>query len=649
MHISNLAEKKRVWFMLLAFLITCLIFWVRLFFIQIVRGEMIYESALTQRLRPIPVDGPRGDILDRHGVLLAGSEDLASVYAIPIEIVVHDKARIADILSEVLNLDREKTLEQLKKRVSAVWLKKRISQEEETRLRELNIKGIGIVSCPKRVYPYHNLAAHIIGISGIDNQGLEGMEIIYDHVLSGKRGSYMVERDASGKEVPDAVKVYQEPIRGSSLTLTIDAAFQSALEKALAKRIEETGAKSGLAIFLDVLSGEVLAMASYPTFDPENYQEYPAINRRNIAVTDLYEPGSTFKIVTAAAALEEGIATPSRRFFDPGFMVVSGWRIRCWRRGGHGSQTFFEALENSCNVAFGTLGLELGGEKFNYYARKYGFGQKSGIDFPGEATGILYKPKPDTPLVTWVNMGFGQSISITPLQLVSFAAAIANGGILYVPHLVKSVGNANPAEIKGTRIMDEKTAQTVKEMMYSVVENGSGRTAQVEGYRVGGKTGTAQMVVDGRYSHSAVIASFVGIAPIDSPTIAGIVAIHEPTTMQYGGQVAAPVFAEMVSIMLPALGIKPIPETIVPNPWGGPPKRIELKEVKVPDLIGLSLVDAQKSLRELSLVAEIVGEGQIIIDQIPQEGQLLKEGSRVYLFVDTETILDGPPIVDAVT
>ncbi len=647
MRISTLQEKKRISLMLFWLMVGCLILWARLFYLQVIRGEAIYNMALSQRLRPIPVDGPRGDIFDRNGVLLAGSEELASVYAIPAEI--KDKEKMARLLCEILNLEEEKTLASLKKRVSAVWLKKRITSEQEVKLRELSLCGIGVVASPKRVYSFSSLAAHIIGISGIDNQGLEGLELVYDAYLSGQKGSYMVERDASGKEVPNAVKVYKEPTKGKTLFLTLDASFQSIAEKALANRIEETGAKSGLVIFLDVLTGEILAMASYPTFEPEDYQKYPTAYRRNIAVTDLYEPGSTFKIVTATAALEAGIATLERRFFDPGFMIASGWRIRCWRRGGHGSQTFTETLENSCNVAYGTLGLELGGERFTSYAYKYGFGQKTGIDFPGEAKGLIYKPGPDVPLVTWVNMGFGQSISITPLQLVSFAAAVANGGILYQPHLVKEIQGERKIEPQGTRIMDERIAKTVREMMYSVVENGSGRTAQIAGYRIGGKTGTAQMVVDGRYSHSAVIASFVGIAPADNPAIAGIVAIHEPTALQYGGQVAAPVFAEITAQILPALGIKPIPETILPNPWGGAPKRVAQKEVAVPNVLGKTISTAQNELHKLSLVAEIVGEGVVIIDQIPKEGQILKEGSKVYLFVDSQTILEGPPLVDAAT
>ena len=644
MRLSKLGEKRRILLMLICFIAASVMLWVRLFLLQVVRAEELGTKALSQRLRPIPVDGARGDILDRNGILLAGSEELASVYAIPAE--VPDKEKNAELLGRVLDLEPEVVLERLQKRAAAVWLKKRITKEEELQIRELGIRGIGVVEAPQRVYTYGSLAAHVIGISGIDNQGLEGLELVYDRYLTGERGSFMVERDASGREVPGATKVYEEPKKGKTLRLTIDASFQAIAEKALAKRIEETQATSGLVIFVDVTNGEILAMASWPTFDPENYQDYPQANRRNIAVTDLYEPGSTFKIVTAAAAIEEGIATVSRRFFDPGYIVVSGWRVRCWRAGGHGSQNLTEALENSCNIAFATLGMELGSKLINY-AKKYGFGKKTGIDFPGEATGILYSPGPDVPLVTWANIGFGQSISITPLQLVSFAAAVANGGVLYVPHLVKEIEGDGAFEPKGTRILDEATAEILREMMFSVVENGSGRTAQMEGYTAGGKTGTAQMVVDGRYSHTSVIASFVGIAPAENPAIAGIIAIHEPRTMQYGGQVAGPVFAEIVAEMLPALGIEPVPEELVTNPWGGPNKRVAKAIVPVPDVIGKSVLEAQNIMRSSSLMPEVVGQGTKVLDQEPKLGQSLKEGSKVYLFVDTETILEGPPIVDA--
>ena len=394
MRLSKLGEKRRILLMLICFIAASVMLWVRLFLLQVVRAEELGTKALSQRLRPIPVDGARGDILDRNGILLAGSEELASVYAIPAE--VPDKEKKRGAIGKSLGLRARGSFGETPKRAAAVWLKKRITKEEELQIRELGIRGIGVVEAPKRVYPYGSLAAHVIGISGIDNQGLEGLELVYDRYLTGERGSFMVERDASGREVPGATKVYEEPKKGKTLRLTIDASFQAIAEKALAKRIEETQATSGLVIFVDVTNGEILAMASWPTFDPENYQDYPQANRRNIAVTDLYEPGSTFKIVTAAAAIEEGIATVSRRFFDPGYIVVSGWRVRCWRAGGHGSQNLTEALENSCNIAFATLGMELGSKLINY-AKKYGFGKKTGIDFPGEATGILYSPGPDVP------------------------------------------------------------------------------------------------------------------------------------------------------------------------------------------------------------------------------------------------------------
>jgi stage V sporulation protein D (sporulation-specific penicillin-binding protein) len=490
--VSQLVVKKRVAFLFL-FAACCLFFLaLRMVWVQVVMNPRLTASALDQRLRPVPVDARRGTIYDRNGEKLAVSVSSDAVYAVPVE--VKDPAGTAAKLAAVLDLEPKDVEGKLRRRASSEWIKKKIAPEIARKVRNLDLPGIGIVENPQRYYPNGSMAAQILGIAGIDNQGLEGLEVYFDRYLKGAPGRVEAERDAAGREIPGGIRRYVPPQDGDDVVLTIDKVVQYIAERELAKAIQETGSKKGVVIILKPKTGEVLAMANLPSFDPNDFNSYPAEYRRNTAVSDLYEPGSTFKVVTAAAALEERVTTPERRFFDPGYLMVGRDRVGCWLPGGHGSISFLEGVESSCNTVFGTLGKELGEKRFYNYIKAFGFGQATGIDFPGEAEGQVHLPG-SIALVGWVNIGFGQGISMTPLQLLNAVAAVANEGRLMRPYLVKEIRKPDAEPIKVSKpteirqVVSTATAKELRRILRSVVLNGSGKRGDVEGYRVAGKTG----------------------------------------------------------------------------------------------------------------------------------------------------------------
>ena len=397
--------------LLLLFVTTAAVLLVgRLVYLQIARNQFFQAKAIEQRIQRIPVEGRRGTIYDRNGIPLAVSVSATSVYAVPAQ--VENKEHTARVLSEILDLDYETVLARLNRRSASEWIKKKVSLEETQAVVQANLPGIGVVDSSERVYPYGS--AQVLGFVGIDNQGLEGLELYYDDVLRGKPGQTVFERDAVGRRIEDGVEGYLPGAPGSDLVLTIDYYIQQVAQREVERATRETGSRLGLIVIADPKTGEILANAIYPTFDIETFADYPVQNRRNVAVTDTYEPGSTFKAVTAAIALEEGVATVNTGFFDPGYIRVSGWTIRCWNRGGHGPQSFFETLQNSCNPFYAKLGMELGSEKFYPNLIKWNFGSKMG-DFPGEVPGTVRSPDTGVP---WLRTNRFLLDNDTPLQLL---------------------------------------------------------------------------------------------------------------------------------------------------------------------------------------------------------------------------------------
>lgn len=624
----GLRVKKRaaVIFLLMALCLGLLV--LRLTFIQVIRAPALQKQALGQRLRQIPVDAHRGAIRDRNGAILAGSTDGDCIGAVPIE--VKDPVYTASVLAPLLHLDRADLAKKLELHQAFVWIKLRLSSDAARAVREKRLPGILVLLKAQRFYPTE-LAGQLLGFAGSENQGLEGLEVYYDADLRGQKGWNMAEFTSNGMHIPGGERRFQAPVNGNTLYLTIDRGMQFIAERELDRAIAETGAKKGMVLIMDPRNGEILAMVNRPRMDPGHFWEYPQSTWRNMCVTDQYEPGSTFKIITTAAALEEGVVSLDSKFFDPGYILVDGHYINCWYDGGHGSQTFTEALQNSCNPVFASLAMTLGPDRFLKYAKAFGLGSRIGIDFPGEASGIVPKLS-GLKRIELATMGFGQGISITPMQLMGAAAAIANGGFLVRPHFLKEICDQQNRVIRSGKteiirqVISRKTSAIMRQLLESVVVNGSGNKAGVAGYRIAGKTGTAQKPGDGGYG-SQVMTSFIGFTPVDNPRLVCLVILDEPQKgIRYGGVIAAPVFSRIVGSILRNLNIQPT-ET-VPAPTG------DTSMVTVPNLLNEQENSAQKKLRQLGLAGKLVGWGEYVLDQMPKPGARVRVGTTVLLYID---------------
>ncbi|HQA60132.1 MAG TPA: stage V sporulation protein D, partial [Tepidanaerobacteraceae bacterium] len=603
--------KRRLIILLLFSLIFSFLLLGRVFWIQFVRGDELKERALNQWTSDVPVEPKRGTVYDRNKNPLAISATVDTVVASPPDI--KDIETTANLLSTALNMDREELEETLReaknKKKGAIYIKRKITEEESETVRNLKLSGIYFTKEHKRFYPERNLCSHVLGFTGIDSQGLDGIELVYEKYLKGTPGRIVSEKDALSRKLPFGVDKYIPPEDGLDLVLTIDKIIQHFAERELEKALAEHNAKRGTIIVMDPKTGEILAMTNKPDYDPNNYGEFSQILWRNAAVSDVYEPGSTFKIVTASAALEEGVARPEDKFYDPGYAMVSGVRIGCWYHGGHGSQTFIQLLENSCNPGFVELGMKLGKDRFMKYIKGFGFGEVTGIDLPGEARGILDPSKVGP--VELATITFGQGISVTPVQLITALSTIANDGKLVQPHVAKAIvdkeGNTvqefSPAPLR--QVVSYETAQEMKKILESVVTNGTGGRGKVEGFRVAGKTGTAEKYSPGKY-----VVSYMGFAPVDDPKLAILVIIDEPTGgLIYGGTIAGPVFQKVMADSLNYLGIEPNIEQVE-----------EREHVAVPDLRNLYVEDARKILMQNGLSVRIEGEGYVVTEQVPMPG-----------------------------
>ncbi|NLW55396.1 MAG: PASTA domain-containing protein [Firmicutes bacterium] len=630
--LNRLVIRKRTTLLLLGIFGIMGVLIGRLFFIQGIKAGYYQKIAEEQRLRDIRVEPMRGTIFDRNLNTLAFSFDTESIYAIPYQ-VKNPKAD-AEVIAEKLKLSVNDVYNRLIKKTSFVWLKMKPLPEEVQGIMEARIPGVEVAQKAQRFYLRGSLAAHLLGITGIDNQGLEGIENYYDQYLRGIPGSEQAEYDSRGNYIPLGERRFIQAQNGYSLVLTIDQVIQYIAEREIEKAVLENGAKRGAVILMDPMTGEILALANYPTFDPNHYASYPSAVRRNWVLVDQFEPGSTFKIVTAAAAMEEGVVHRSSQFFDPGFLVVEDRRLRCWRAGGHGSQTFTEAVENSCNPVFSTLALRLGTDKFLHYLEAFGFGQQTGVDFPGEAKGII-PPRSRIKNVELATIGFGQGISVTPLQLLNALSAVANGGELLQPRLVKEIRSSDGKEVlnrfepkKIRRVLSEKTAAELSLILQSAVENGSGNRARIEGYSVAGKTGTAQKPQGGIYGQER-IASFIGFAPVEAPRVAGIIILDEPQgPVKYGGVIAAPFFSTIVGETLKYLGVKP------QRKGEGMEQPSGESSVVVPNILRLPRAEALRILGQTNLTYRELGTGEYVIAQSPKAGVTVKPKTTILLYYD---------------
>ncbi|WP_223066364.1 stage V sporulation protein D [Paenibacillus caui] len=639
MKISGLAIRKRLLWLLF---LLCLMFAalvVRLAFVQLVKGGELSAQAEDSWRRNIPFSAKRGEIVDRNGTVLAYNVTTPTIMAIPVQ--VKDKAGTANKLAPLLNMTQEKALALLSKKESIVRLQpggRKITMEKAQQIRDLALPGIVVAEDNKRYYPYVGLAAHILGFTGIDNQGLTGVEKRYNELLSGINGKVSFLSDAAGRLMPGANEKYTEPKDGLNLELTVDKSIQSIIERELDKAMNDLQADGAWTIAMNPKNGEILGMAARPGYEPGSYQDYATeVYNRNLPIWMTYEPGSTFKIITLAAALEEKkVDLLKDHFFDPGYVKVAGATLRCWKRGGHGSETFLQVVENSCNPGFVALGQKLGKDTLFKYIRDFGFGSKTGIDLGGEENGILFKPSQVGP-VELATTSFGQGVSVTPIQQVAAVSAAINGGNLYKPHVAKAWINPETGQTVETiqpelvrRVISEDTSAKIRSALESVVANGTGGNAFIDGYRVGGKTGTAQKVVNGRYSANEHIVSFIGFAPADDPQIIVYTAVDNPQGIQFGGVVAAPIVKKIMKDSLEYMGVAPRT-----NQLNKKYKYGETPVVTVPDLVGHSVEDIYEDMNMNFSLAKS-GSGKYVISQAPKAGSRVERGSTIRIYMGSE-------------
>jgi stage V sporulation protein D (sporulation-specific penicillin-binding protein) len=638
MRVSNVTVRKRLMIALFAGILIFLIIDVRLGYVQFVLGDMLTGQAKGSWSRNIPFEPERGEIIDRNGVPLATNISAPTVYVVPRQ--VKDPAATSEKLAAVLNIPKENAYRQITQGQSIIRIKegRKISHEKAKEIRALGLEGVYIGEDSKRHYPFGSYLSHVLGFSGVDNQGLMGLELYYDKELSGERGSVKFYANAKGERMDDMADDYEKPVDGLDLKLTIDTKIQTIIEREL-DIAEATYNPDGIiAIAMNPNNGKILGMSSRPTFDPANFRNVPQeVYNRNLPVWSSYEPGSTFKIITLAAALEEGkVNLEKEHFHDPGSVEVAGARLKCWKRGGHGSQTFLEVVQNSCNPGFVELGQRLGKDTLFKYIKNFGFGQKTGIDLAGEGSGILFNLDRVGP-VELATTAFGQGVSVTPIQQVAAVAAAVNGGILYKPFIAeelidpvtKEVVMRN-APVEKRRVISEETSKEIRHALESVVAQGTGFRAFVDSYRIGGKTGTAQKAQNGRYLENNFIVSFMGFAPADDPEIVVYVAVDNPKGgLVFGGTISAPIVGSIMKDGLMAMGVKPRKDQIEKElRWPDTPP------ITIPDLTGLTKLEITEQMLNLKIDAS--GEGDIVVRQSPEAGAKVKEGSTIRLYFGKE-------------
>lgn len=647
MYGPELFARKKLTMLLLCVLACLALLGGRVAYIQIVQGPQLQELAYEQQTRDRLIAPVRGTITDRNGTGLALTKSVCSVSAIHAQL--EDIPKTAAFLAQTLDLSYDTVLEKLEQRVALVRIKTKVEAETAEVIRRANLPGVVVDEDVKRIYPYGSLACQVIGFAGSDNQGVIGLEAKYDSRLKGTAGKILTTTDSKGLDVGQGQERIA-PQNGATLITTLDAVVQQYAEQTLKKAVEAKGAKQGSIIVLDPRDGAILAMANYPDFDLNDpftinnealaatwdtlsqEEKSNALNRmwRNTALNDTYEPGSTFKIITMAAGLEEGVVNVNSPFYCSGAYVVADRRIKCWRSPrSHGSETFLQGVQNSCNPVFMQVAERLGAETFYDYLVRFGFLKKTGIDLSGEAVGILHKKENIGP-VELATMSFGQSLQITPLQLMAAASAAVNGGYAITPHLGSAVADeaGNVLERftygKGEQILSSETSAEIRSILESVVAEGTGSKAYLPGYRVGGKTATSEKLPR---SSNKYIASFLAFAPADDPQVMALVMIDEPQGVYYGGTVAGPVMKELLMNILPYLGITPVytPQEAALT---------EVQKVSMPDFCGADKSAAATSLRSLGLSFEYKGEGSFVTNQFPPAGEEINLSTTVYLYLE---------------
>lgn len=663
----NRTQDKRLAVFLVIFTGLLFLLIIRTAWIQIVHGNEYSRAAIEQQTSDSEVAAKRGIIYDCNLKPLANNVTVETISITPANVRKNkDTDALAQCMADALEMNVDTIKEKFQKQSNFEYIKRKVDKSKADIIRQYvndnKISGVSFVEDVKRYYPYNNFASHVIGFVGNDNQGLEGIEMVYDDVLSGTAGRVVSALEPGGLHMPDTYEEYIEPEDGSGVVLTIDEVIQHFVEKHLENaRIENQLEEGAAAIVMDVKTGEILAMATKPDYNlnepfaitdvikeanPGIEEELESLSgqeyntrlseviapiRRNKAVVDSYEPGSTFKMAVAAMALEDNVVSLTDHFFCNGSVKVADHDISCANKNGHGAQTFAEGVQNSCNPVFIAVGQRVGAERFKKYVEWFGFRSKTGIELPGEASGLFYSDD-NFNITELATSSFGQGLKVTPLQMITLASALGNGGKMYKPHLVKKIVDKDCNTIQTIepefvrQIVSKETADTVCNVLESVVSKGGGKNAYLAGYRIAGKTGTSEKLPRGSRKY---IASFIGIAPADDPQIACLVMLDQPPVGKtyYGGMIAAPVVKNIMSETLQYLGVEP------------EYTEDELKDIDitVPNLADVSRSDAEKTLTELGLSIRFVGNSETVTDQIPKAYAKVPKGIRVVAYTGDET------------
>lgn len=636
MFVKKIDSRIKLLFLIILLLFVFII--LRVAYIQLISYEKLSLLASDLWSRDLPIEANRGLILDRNGVILADNLTTTSLVLIPNQI--KDKETTSMKLSEILGVTKEEMDKHVNKITSIERVHpegRRLSYEIADKISSLELPGVYLVKEAKRYYPYGTTLSHVLGYVGIDNQGLSGLELEYDKYLTGESGAIKYFADAKGNKL-ELSDIYLAPTSGMNLQLTIDYNIQMSLERELDNAVKAFNPDMALAVVMDPNTGEILAMSSRPTYDPNNYQNYTMdVLSRNLPIWASYEPGSTFKIATFAAALEENlIDMDNDHFYDSGSVHIGGARIGCWKAGGHGDQTYIQVLQNSCNPGFVKLGQMLGKEKLFSYLDLFGFGSKTGIDLNGESEGIIF-PLDKVGELELVTTAFGQGVSVTPIQQVTAVSSIVNGGKLYQPYVVKgilepetntTIQENKPVLVRNT--ISEATSEKMRRALESVVALGGGKAAYIDGYRVGGKTGTAQKVENGRYLVGNYIMSFMSVVPSNNPQAVLYIALDNPkNTALLSSYTTTPIARRILLDIIDALGIEKQENQLVKDyTWE------DKIYYDVPNVEGMKVSDAKKILTNWK--KEYVGSGDYIISQSPKAGERLAADETIILLLGNE-------------
>lgn len=627
-------KDKKIKILFLAMISLLLLVIIKVIYIQVFQYKKLNLLANDLWSRNLSIEADRGKILDRNGEVLADNLTTTSLVLIPNQI--KDKEKTTKELSKILNVDYSEMKKHVYKKTSIEKVHpegRRLSNEVSDKINNLNIEGVYLVRESKRNYPYKDLLSHSLGYVGIDNQGLSGIELQYNDYLTGKNGTVKFSSDAHGNRL-DKEEVYIEPTPGLNINLTIDLNIQKSLEREMNNIKDMFNPDMALALVVNPKTGEILGMASYPDYDPNNYQKYNTKTlSRNLPIWASYEPGSTFKIMTMATSVnEEIIDIFNDHFYDAGKVTVDGAVLKCWKSGGHGDQTYLQVLQNSCNPGFVKLGQMLGKQRLFDYINKFGFGEKTGIDLNGEGEGILF-PLEKVHNVELATSAFGQGVSVTPIQQVMAVSSVVNGGYLYKPYIVKSISDNTNTIIKENskvfkrRTISSKTSSIMRTALESVVAKGGGKKAYIEGYRIGGKTGTAQKQENGQYLVNNYIMSFMSVVPSNDPEAVLYLAIDNPkNTAMLSSYTTTPIARRILLDIIDALKIEKQENEME--------KDLEWDDkiyYEIPNVVGLTLEEAKKKLINFEIVQE--GNGNKIVAQSPKPKEKCEDRSKVRIIV----------------